>query len=95
MIHISPCLACLRLLAGAGRILTPGGILYLYGPYKQNGQHTAPSNEAFDESLQSQNPEWGVRNLEDLVKAAKAENLTLEKIYQMPTNNLSLVFKHN
>jgi hypothetical protein len=65
------------------------------GPYKQNRQHTAPSNEAFGESLQSQNPEWGVRNLEDLVKAAKAENLTLEKIYQMPTNNLSLVLKHD
>lgn len=95
MIHISPWSACLGLMAGAGRILPPGGILYLYGPYKQNGQHTAPSNEAFDQSLQSQNPEWGVRNLEDVVKAAKAENLTMEKIYQMPANNLSLVFKHD
>ncbi|MBD2294907.1 DUF938 domain-containing protein [Anabaena sphaerica FACHB-251] len=95
MIHISPWSACLGLMAGAGRILPPGGILYLYGPYKQNRQHTAPSNAAFDESLQSQNPAWGVRNLEDVVEAAKAENLTLQKVYQMPANNLSLIFKHN
>ncbi|ABA22439.1 Protein of unknown function DUF938 [Trichormus variabilis ATCC 29413] len=93
MIHISPWSACLGLLAGAGRILPPGGILYLYGPYKQGGEHTAPSNAAFDESLRSQNPEWGVRNLEDVIAAAKQQNLQLHKTYQMPANNLSVVFQ--
>jgi hypothetical protein len=93
MIHISPWSACLGLMAGAGRILPPGGILYLYGPYKQGGEHTAPSNVAFDDSLRSQNPEWGVRNLEDVVAAAKEQNLHLQKIYQMPANNLSVVFQ--
>jgi SAM-dependent methyltransferase len=87
MIHISPWSACLGLMAGAGRILPPGGILYLYGPYKQNGEHTAPSNAAFDESLQAQNPDWGVRNLEDIIKVAKTHNLSLQKIYSMPANN--------
>jgi hypothetical protein len=95
MIHISPWSACLGLMAGAGRILPRNGILYLYGPYKQNGEHTAPSNAAFDESLQAQNPDWGVRNLEDVVKAAEAQNLILHQTYPMPANNLSLVFKHN
>ena len=95
MIHISPWSACLGLMAGAGRILPPGGILYLYGPYKQNGEHIAPSNAAFDQSLQAQNPEWGVRNLEDVITAAKARNLTLRQALSMPANNLSLVFKHN
>ena len=95
MIHISPWSACLGLMAGAGRILQPGGILYLYGPYKQNGEHTAPSNAAFDESLQAQNPDWGVRNLEDVIKAAAVENLTLQETHAMPANNLSLIFKHN
>ncbi|WP_016950336.1 DUF938 domain-containing protein [Anabaena sp. PCC 7108] len=95
MIHISPWSACLGLMAGAGRILPPGGILYLYGPYKQNGKHTAPSNEAFDESLQLQNPEWGVRNLEDVIKAANSQNLILQKTYPMPANNLSVVFRHH
>lgn len=93
MIHISPWSACLGLMAGANRILPSGGILYLYGPYKQGGQHTAPSNQRFDESLQLQNSEWGVRNLEDVIAAAQAENLALIKTIAMPANNLSVVFQ--
>jgi Protein of unknown function (DUF938) len=93
MIHISPWSACLGLMAGASRILPLGGILYLYGPFKQDRQHTAPSNVAFDESLRSQNPEWGVRDLNDVKEAAIAQNLTFLKIYQMPANNLSVIFQ--
>lgn len=95
MIHISPWSACLGLMAGAGRILPVGGILYLYGPFKQGGEHTAPSNAAFDEYLCAQNQHWGVRNLEDVVAAARAENLVLKQIYQMPANNLSVVFERS
>lgn len=92
MIHISPWEACLGLMAAAGRILLPGGVLYLYGPYRQNGQHTAPSNAAFDASLQARNPQWGVRDLEAVVAAAKAEGLALVETVAMPANNLSVVF---
>lgn len=95
MIHISPWSACLGLMAAAGRILSPGGVIYLYGPYKQGGKHTALSNADFDQYLQEQNPEWGVRNLEDVVEAASNHHLTLQKTYQMPANNLSVVFKHS
>lgn len=94
MIHISPWAACLGLMAGANRILPPGGILYMYGPYKQNGKHTAPSNEAFDESLKMQNPEWGVRDLDEVIQAASTQNLTFLKTVQMPANNLSVIFQH-
>lgn len=94
MIHISPWDACVGLMAGAGRILPAGGILYLYGPYKQNGEHTAPSNEFFDETLRSQNPDWGVRNLEDVVTLANTHQLTLLETIEMPANNLSVVFQH-
>ncbi|MBD2111899.1 MULTISPECIES: DUF938 domain-containing protein [Cyanophyceae] len=93
MIHIAPWAACLGLLAAAGRILPPGGILYLYGPYKQNGQHTALSNEAFDASLQAQNPDWGVRDLDAVVAAAKVYGLALVETITMPANNLSVVFR--
>jgi len=95
MIHISPWSACLGLMAGAGRILPAGGILYLYGPFKQGGEHTAESNAAFDKSLRAQNPEWGVRDLDDVVAVASAQNLTLKQIYQMPANNLSVVFERS
>jgi SAM-dependent methyltransferase len=93
MIHISPWSACIGLMAGAQRILPAGGILYLYGPYKQAGQHTAPSNAEFDRSLQMQNPEWGVRNLEDVIAAAQTHNLSWVKTYAMPANNLSVIFQ--
>lgn len=93
MIHISPWSACLGLMSGANRILPPQGILYLYGPFKREGKHTAHSNEAFDSYLQSQNPEWGVRDLEQVVEVAKVQNLILQEIVAMPANNLSVVFK--
>lgn len=93
MIHISPWKTCVGLMVGAKRILPTEGILYLYGPYKQNGKHTAPSNEAFDKSLKSRNPEWGVRNLEDVISVAGENNLVLQEVVPMPANNLSVVFK--
>lgn len=93
MIHIAPWSACLGLLAGAKRILPGDGILYLYGPYKQGGQHTAPSNAAFDESLRQQNPEWGVRDLETVITAATEQGFSLVKTVAMPANNLSVIFQ--
>ncbi|MEH2026927.1 DUF938 domain-containing protein [Nostoc sp.] len=95
MIHISPWSACLGLMAGAGRILKAGGILYLYGPFKQGYEHTAASNAAFDQYLRAENSEWGVRNLDDVVAVASAQNLNLKQIYQMPANNLSVVFQRS
>jgi hypothetical protein len=93
MIHIAPKSAYLGLMAGASRILPPKGILYLYGPFKQNGVNTTPSNVAFDESLKSQNPEWGIRDLSEITTAAAAHNLHLHKIFPMPANNLSVIFQ--
>lgn len=93
MIHISPWSACLGLMAGANRILSPGGILYLYGPYKQQGNHTAESNRVFDENLRSQNPAWGVRDLEAVIEAAAVQNLAFVKTVSMPANNLSVILQ--
>ncbi len=93
MIHISSWSTCLGLIAGAGRLLPQDGVLYLYGPYKLGGEHTAPSNMAFDESLRLQNSEWGVRNLEDVVAVAEKEGLKFVEKVQMPANNLSVVFQ--
>ncbi len=93
MIHIAAWSACLGLMSGARKILPAGGILYLYGPFKQGGNHTADSNADFDASLRSQNPEWGVRDLEAVVSVAEAENFSLLKIQPMPANNLSVIFQ--
>jgi SAM-dependent methyltransferase len=93
MIHIAPWEACLGLLAGAGRILPEGGILYLYGPYKIGGKHSAPSNEDFDASLRSRDPSWGIRNLDDVALEARRHGLHLIKTVKMPANNLSVVYR--
>ncbi len=93
MIHIAPWEACLGLLKNAGRILKADGVLYLYGPFKVGGQHTAPSNAAFDQSLQQQNAGWGVRNLDEVAELALNEGFQLAESVRMPANNLSVIFK--
>ncbi len=93
MIHISPWEATLGLVAGAGRLLSAGGILYTYGAYKRGGSHTAPSNEAFEGWLKQRDERYGVRDLEAVEAAAQARGLRLREIIEMPANNLSLVFE--
>ena len=93
MIHISPWDATLGLFRNVGKALPAGGVLYLYGPYRRGGQHTAPSNAEFDRSLQARNPAWGVRALEDVVGAAAAEGFRLAETLEMPANNLSVVLR--
>ena len=93
MIHIAPWSAALGLMAGAGRVLGPGGVLFLYGPYREEGRPTAPSNEAFDQSLKARNPEWGLRRREDLVELASRHGLALLRRVEMPANNISLAFR--
>lgn len=93
MIHISPWGATQGLMAGAGRVLSPGGVLYLYGAYKENGIHKAPSNEAFDQDLRDRNPEWGIRDLEGVAGLARTYGLDLIDRIPMPANNLSLVLR--
>ena len=93
MIHIAPWEAAVGLIAGAAGVLADGGTLYLYGPYRRGGRHTAPSNEAFDRDLRQRNPAWGVRDLEAVSALAAAEGFSPPEIIAMPANNLSLVFK--
>jgi SAM-dependent methyltransferase len=92
MVHISPWAATVGLLRGAARILPHGGLLYLYGPYLQGGQ-MVPSNHAFDESLRTQNPAWGIRDLETVAQLAAQHGFADPVIEEMPANNLSVLFR--
>ncbi|MEE4361231.1 MAG: DUF938 domain-containing protein [Pseudomonadales bacterium] len=89
LIHIAPWSVTLGLLEGAGRHLAPGGQLVLYGPFKRDGAHTAPSNARFDDSLRSQDASWGVRDLEAVIGAG-APLLAAPTLREMPANNLML-----
>jgi len=93
MVHISPWAATVGLMRGAGRLLAEAAPLILYGPYRRAGVETAASNEAFDRSLKERNPEWGLRELEVVAAEAEVNGLTLERVIEMPANNLSLVFR--
>jgi len=93
MIHISPWEACEGLAEGTGALLRDGGLLYLYGPYKRDGRHTAPSNEAFDESLRGRNSDWGIRDMTEVDRVAGLHGMVLENTIAMPANNFSLIFR--
>jgi SAM-dependent methyltransferase len=93
MVHISPWAATEGLIRGAGRLLPGGAPLILYGPYRRAGVPTAPSNEAFDLSLKARNPAWGLRDLEAVQGQAAEQGLGFERLYEMPANNLTLVFR--
>ena len=93
MIHIAPWQATLDLMQGAGKILPKDGVLFLYGPYRRRGAHTAPSNEAFDADLKRRNPEWGVRDMEAVIDEAAKNGLRFSEAVAMPANNFSVVFR--
>jgi SAM-dependent methyltransferase len=93
VIHIAPWNVAEGLFAGSGRYLRDDGRLFLYGPFKRDGKHTAVSNAAFDQSLRERDPEWGVRDVADLERLAAAHGLALAEIAEMPANNLILVFE--
>jgi len=92
VIHIAPWRVAEGLFAGAARYLRADGRLFLYGPFKRGGKHTAISNAVFDTSLRQRDPEWGVRDIEALEKLAGSVGLVLQEIAEMPANNLLLVF---
>ncbi len=93
MIHISPWSASIGLFGGGAQSLKPGGVLVTYGPYRFGGVFTAPSNQAFDEDLKRRNPEWGVRDVNDLERVARERGFVLESTHSLPANNHLLVWR--
>jgi hypothetical protein len=93
LIHIAPWAAAVGLIRGAAAILRAGSVLFLYGPFRRNGRHTAPSNEAFDRDLRTRNPAWGVRDLEGVAALAGGYGFAQPTIEEMPVNNLSVIFR--
>lgn len=93
MVHISPWEATEGLIRGAARLLPCDGRLVLYGPYRRAGRDLEASNAAFDHSLRSRNPAWGLRLLEDVVALAAEEGLDLDRVDEMPANNLTIVLR--
>jgi hypothetical protein len=93
MVHVAPWPATQALLSGAHKVIRNDGVLFLYGPFRRFGRHTAPSNEAFDAQLRARDPAWGLRDIEAVVDLASAAGFRVERIVDMPANNFSIVFR--
>jgi SAM-dependent methyltransferase len=93
MIHIAPWAATRGLIAGAARVLTPNGLLYLYGPFREAGVHTGAGNSAFDADLRARDPSWGVRDLDEVAALAGRHGFMAPERIAMPANNLSVIFR--
>ena len=93
MIHITPWAATVGLMRGSAAVLPLGGMLYVYGPFRREGRHTAPSNEAFDRDLRMRDAAWGVRDIEPVAALAEAHGFAEPLVKEMPANNLSLFFE--
>ena len=93
VIHIAPWRVAEGLFAGAARYLRGDGQLFLYGPFKRDGKHTALSNAVFDTSLRDRDPEWGVRDIADVEPIGERCRPRADRNRaEMPANNLILVF---
>ena len=92
MVHIAPWPCCEGLFDGAARILPAQTGVLMYGPFKQDGEHTSPSNAAFDQQLKAQDVRWGVRDLESVIEVAKARGFECQAVITMPANNLMVSF---
>jgi SAM-dependent methyltransferase len=92
VIHIAPWAVARGIVGGAVRVLAPGGVLILYGPFREGGEHTGSGNASFDAGLQAENPEWGVRDLDDVAALAQEAGFGPAEVTRMPSNNLMVAF---
>jgi SAM-dependent methyltransferase len=93
VLHVAAWATTQALFEGAREVLRPGACLFLYGPYRRKGRHTASSNERFDAELRAFDPEWGVRDLERVTEVAALAGFARTEVVDMPANNLSVVFR--
>ena len=75
------------------RVLEPGGVLAVYGPFNYNGAYTAESNARFDAWLKARDPASGVRDFAAVDALARAQGLVLQRDIAMPANNRTLVWR--
>lgn len=93
LLHVAPWAASEGLMAGAARLLKPGGFLFVYGPFMRDGRHNSEGNRQFDRTLRAQDPALGLRDVNDVADCAARHGLALEQVVDMPANNRSLIFR--
>lgn len=94
-LHIMSWHSVRRFFDGVGRVLTPGGLLAIYGPFSHGGEHTVESNARFDEFLRARDPRSGVRDWIAVDTLARGQGLSLTGDHAMPANNRMLIWQRN
>lgn len=95
MIHIAPWGATEGLMRHGERLLGPGGLLVLYGPFLEAAVPTSPSNLAFDASLRSRDRRWGLRSLEQVTSLAQRHHLVPAGRWPMAAHNLTVAYRRS
>lgn len=78
--------------AGIARVLRPGGVFCLYGPFNRDGRCTSESNQAFDASLRERDPKMGLRDDQALQTLARQHGLRFAAEHALPANNRVLLW---
>lgn len=93
LVHVTSWSVCEGLFDGSRRHLRPDGVLFLYGPFKQNGGFTSRANEELDAALRLRNPDWGLRDLEAVSALGTVRGLIVEQVIDMPGDEVGVVFR--
>ncbi len=93
--HIMSWAGVCAMMKGVAGLLAPGGVMLIYGPFTQNGQHNAYSNELFDRQLRAADARQGIRDLNALGIEAQGNEMRLVNLIDLPANNRIAVFKKN
>ncbi|MEY2855359.1 MAG: hypothetical protein RL030_2491, partial [Pseudomonadota bacterium] len=68
-------------------------LVVLYGPFREGGVHSAPSNATFDDWLKARDPRFGVRDLDEVSAIAGQCGFRRVRLARMPANNLLVAFR--
>jgi len=78
---------------GLNHVLKDNAYLFIYGPFKYQGEFTSDSNQAFDQTLRSRECGSAIRDFEFIDVCAGKSGFVLHKDHKMPANNQLLIFQ--
>lgn len=80
-------------LLGLDQVLAQQATVVIYGPFKKDGQHTASSNAAFEQSLRAEDPSRGIRDMAEVDPLLDRIGLQRVGEVAMPANNRCLIWR--
>jgi cyclopropane fatty-acyl-phospholipid synthase-like methyltransferase len=91
-LHIMAWTEVQAMFRGIDSVLSPRGVVCLYGPFRYDGRYTSDSNRDFDRMLVDRDPLSGLRDMTDLSALAVRHALRLQVDHDLPANNRLLEF---